>query len=205
MAKTKEKFYKWDKQPRMPVPTPPAESCDCQFHIYDDPAKFPPRQNPPYAAIESATFGEAQKMHQAIGFARGVIVHSAIYGSDHRLLLHALEGLKDRNRYRGIGIVDDRVSDKELERLQAAGVRGARFNFVRFLALDQREAEVRRWMARLREFGWHARLHVRGDDLLDNSDLLRSIRDVPMVIEHCGHVGFEGGMDRPVIRWVLDM
>jgi len=29
--------------------------------------------------------------------------------------------------------------------------------------------------------------------LLDNSDLLRSIRDVPMVIEHCGHVGFEGG------------
>jgi hypothetical protein len=32
-------------------------------------------------------------------------------------LLHALEGLKDRNRYRGIGIVDDRVSDKELERL----------------------------------------------------------------------------------------
>ena len=205
MAKTKEKFYEWDKQPRMPVPTPPAESCDCQFHIYDDPAKFPPRQNPPYAAIESATFGEAQKMHQAIGFARGVIVHSAIYGSDHRLLLHALEGLKDRNRYRGIGIVDDRVSDKELERLQAAGVRGARFNFVRFLALDQREAEVRRSMARLREFGWHARLHVRGDDLLDNSDLLRSIRDVPMVIEHCGHVGFEGGMDRPVIRWVLDM
>jgi len=55
MAKTKEKFYEWDKQPRMPVPAPPAESCDCQFHIYDDPAKFPPRQNPPYPAIESAT------------------------------------------------------------------------------------------------------------------------------------------------------
>jgi 2-pyrone-4,6-dicarboxylate lactonase len=77
-------------------------------------------------------------MHKAIGFARGVIVHSAIYGSDHWLLLHALEGLKDRNRYRGIGIVDDGVSDKELEGLHAAGVRGARFNFVRFLALDQR-------------------------------------------------------------------
>ena len=26
-----------------------------------------------------------------------------------------------------------------------------------------------------------------------------------MVIDHFGHVGFEGGMDRPVIRWVLDM
>jgi len=119
--------------------------------------------------------------------------------------LHALESLKDRGYYRGIGIVDDRVSDKELERMHAAGVRGARFNFVRFLALDQREAEVKRSMARLRELGWHARLHVNGDDLLNNSDLLRSIEDVPMVIEHFGHVGFEGGLDRPVLHWVLDM
>ena len=189
----------------MPVPVPPPGSCDCQFHIYEDPALFPPRTKPPYPPIEDATFTQAQRMHQAIGFDRGVIVHSAIYGSDHRLLLHALENLPDRDRYRGIGIVDDRVSDKELERLHAAGVRGARFNFVRFLTLSQREAEVRSSMARLRELGWHARLHVNGDDLLENSALLRSLKDVPMIIDHFGHVGFDGGMKRPVIHWVLDM
>jgi len=205
MARAGDKIYEWDKQPRMPVPMPPRGSCDCQFHIYESPAKFPPRPNPPYPAIESATFGEAQRMHRAIGFDRGVIVHSAIYGSDHRLLLHALESLDDRDRYRGIGIVDDRVSDQELARLHAVGVRGARFNFVRFLTLDQRESEIRRSMERLRELGWHARLHVNGDDLLNNSDLLRSLKDVPMVIDHFGHVGFEGGMERPVIRWVLDI
>jgi len=142
---------------------------------------------------------------RAIGFDRGVIVHSAIYGSDHRLLLNALERLDDIGRYRGIGIVDDSVSDNELARLHAAGVRGARFNFVRFLTLDQRQAEVRRSMARIKELGWHARLHVHGDDLLNNSNLLRSIKDLPMVIDHFGHVGFEGGLERPVIRWVLDM
>ena len=60
-------------------------------------------------------------------------------------------------------------------------------------------------MARLGSLGWHARLHVNGDDLLNNSALLRSLKDVPMVIDHFGHVGFEGGTDRPVIRWVLDM
>lgn len=27
----------------------------------------------------------------------------------------------------------------------------------------------------------------------------------PMVIDHFGRVGFEGGLDRPVIRWILDM
>jgi predicted TIM-barrel fold metal-dependent hydrolase len=205
MAKAGEKIYEWNKQPRMPVPAPPAGSCDCQFHIYGDPSEFPPRPNRPYPPIESATFSEAQRMHKAIGFDRGVIVHSAIYGSDHRLLLHALESLNDRDRYRGIGIVDDLVSDKELERLHAAGVRGARFNFVRFFAMEQREAEVRRSMARIRELGWHARLHVNGEDLLENSDLLRSFKDLPMVIDHFGHVGFEGGMNRQVIRWVLDM
>jgi predicted TIM-barrel fold metal-dependent hydrolase len=26
-----------------------------------------------------------------------------------------------------------------------------------------------------------------------------------MVIDHFGHVGFEGSFERPVIRWVLDM
>jgi 2-pyrone-4,6-dicarboxylate lactonase len=205
LAIAEKQINRWDKHPRMPVPAPPRGSCDCQFHIYEDPALFAPRTNPPYPPIEDATFTEAQRMHKAIGFDRGVIVHSAIYGSDHRLLLHALENLPDRDRYRGIGIVDDRVSDKELERLHAAGVRGARFNFVRFLTLSQREAEVRRSMARLRELGWHARLHVNGDDLLENSDLLRSLKDVPMVIDHFGHVGFEGGMKRPIIRWVLEM
>ena len=204
MATAGQKIYEWDKNPRMPVPGPPAGSCDCQFHIYGDPAGFPPRANAPYPPITSASFAEAQRMHRAIGFARGVIVHSAIYGSDHRLLLHALESLGDRDRYRGIGILDDKVSDTELERLNAAGVRGARFNFIRFFAMEQREAEVRRAMARLREVGWHARLHVNGEDLLQNSALLRSIKDIPMVIDHFGHVGFEGGMDRPVIRWVLD-
>jgi hypothetical protein len=42
-------------------------------------------------------------MHQAIGFARGVIVHSAIYGSDHRLFVACpgrLEGSKPLSWHR---------------------------------------------------------------------------------------------------------
>jgi hypothetical protein len=96
MARSGEQIYEWDKQPRMPVPAPPRKSCDCQGL-----EKFPPRPNPPYPPIESATFTEAQRM---LGFDRGVIVHSAIYGNDHRLLLDALQSLDDRDRYRGIGI-----------------------------------------------------------------------------------------------------
>src|ERR1051325_9249679 len=164
-----KKIYEWDRNPRMPMPAPPAGSCDCQFHIYGDATRFPPRANAPYPPIESATFEQARRMQKAIGFARGGVVHSAIYGSDHRLLLHVLEGLNDPAHYRAIGILDDRVSESEAARLHAAGVRGSRFNFVRGFAMEQREADVRRSMARLRELGWHARLHVNGEDLMENS------------------------------------
>ena len=138
MDKAQTTSRAWDRNTRMPVPSPPAGSCDCQFHIYDEPDRFPTRPNPPYPPPD-ATFADARKMHRALGFKRGVIVHSAIYGNDHRLLLHALEGLpaEEKKNYRGIGIVDDRVDDRELQRLHAAGVRGARLNFVRFLPPDQ--------------------------------------------------------------------
>src|SRR5689334_25437520 len=133
-AKAGEKIYQWDRNPRLPVPAPPANSCDCQFHIYGDPVQFPPRAKAPYAPIESATFEEAQRMHKAIGFARGVIVDSAVYGSDHRLFLHALEGLNDPAHYRTIAILDDRVSDIEAARLHAAGPRGPLFDVGRGFA-----------------------------------------------------------------------
>ncbi|MGZ8485619.1 MAG: hypothetical protein ACXW6R_17040, partial [Candidatus Binatia bacterium] len=63
MATAGGTIYEWDKHPRMPVPPPPSGSCDCQFHIYDDPVKFPPRAKAPYPPIESATFTEARSMH----------------------------------------------------------------------------------------------------------------------------------------------
>ena len=61
--------------------------------------------------------------------------------------------------------------------MHASGVRGARFNFVRFLTLDQREAEVRRSMARLRELGWHVRLHVAAT-ICWISPIAASLKDV---------------------------
>ncbi len=106
----------------MPNPPPPPGSCDCQFHIYGDPTKYPPGAAATYPPID-ATFQDAVAMHRALGFERGVIVHSSVYGSDHRLLLDTLENLDPatRKRYRATSIIDDSVSDNELERLDAAG------------------------------------------------------------------------------------
>jgi predicted TIM-barrel fold metal-dependent hydrolase len=195
---------KWVRETRMPVPPPPADSCDCQFHIYADPARYPPRPSPPYPPIDAA-FADSQCMHRALGFSRGVIVHSGIYGSDHSLLLDTLNGLDDRSRYRATANIDDSVSDSEMARLDAAGVKAARVNFFKGLDLVPDTRSVLRTLDRLREISWHARLHVNAEDLLQHADLLRSVADLTMVIEHMGHVHFEHGLDHPACRFILEM
>ncbi len=198
-------FQYWDRDTRMPSPPPPKGSCDCQFHIYEDPDTYPTRPEPPYQAID-ASIEDAIAMHRALGFARGVIVHSGIYGTDANLLIDALKGLDDehRKRYRGIAVIDAMITDKEIARLDAAGVVGVRINFDHLLKMTPSGETVRTILKRVHEMGWHARVHVRGNDLIDNSDLLRSVRDIDMVIDHLGHVDLTRGLDGPACRWILD-
>src|SRR5262245_61192711 len=87
-----ETFPEWDRNTRAPVPLPAAKSCDCQFHIYGDPKKYPPKQSAYYQPPD-ATFQDMQRVLKVLGFERGVIVYPMPYGSDNRLLFDTLEGL----------------------------------------------------------------------------------------------------------------
>jgi 2-pyrone-4,6-dicarboxylate lactonase len=199
-------FKTWIRDTRPPRFAPPIGSCDCQFHIYDDPKRYPPSPRTTYDPID-ATFADAAKMHATLGFARGVIVHSSVYGSDHRLLLDTLESLPPslKGRYKATSIIDDDVGERELARLDAAGVCAARLNIAQMFGVTPTLQGARRTIDRVRELGWHIRLHVRGNDLLDFADLLEKIDDVPMVIDHLGHVDLAKGVDQPVCRWILNI
>src|SRR3984893_4031794 len=159
-------FPQWVRATRAPAPLPPPKSCDCQFHIYGDPAKYPPKKNALYQPPQ-ATFEDMRGVLKALGLERGVIVHPMPYDTDHRLLIDTLSGLApaERKNFRATGIIKDNVSDAALSELDALGVRGARFNFgKRYEGLQSRDA-ILRSIARAREIGWHARLHVAGDDI----------------------------------------
>ena len=73
-----------------------------------------------------------------------MLVQASCHGTDNAAVIDALNW--SQGAWRGVCMIDDKVTDAELQTLHAAGVRGARFNFVRFLTLDQREAEIRRSM-----------------------------------------------------------
>jgi len=171
VAQAQQVIPQWVRETRAPVPLPPAKSCDCQFHIYGDVGKYPPKKGASYQP-PAATFEDMRGVLKTLGFERGVIVHPMPYDTDHRLLIDTLESLNenDRKNFRATCIVKDNVSDQELQRLDALGVRAARFNIGRRYEQIYTRDAVRRAIDRAREIGWHVRLHVGGDDIESNSD-----------------------------------
>ena len=196
---------KWVRETRPPVPLPPPRSCDCQFHIFGDPAKYPLRYDVTYKQPQ-ASFADMRKVLRAMGFERGVIVHTQRYDIDHSLLIDELGALSpdERKNFRAIGIVRDELGDRELERLNEIGVRGARFHLGKRWGQVHDPAAVRRSMERINELGWHARLHISGSDVAEWGDFLCALKNITMVIDHMGHLDFSLGLGQPALRWMLD-
>src|SRR5438105_15315202 len=97
----------WQRNTRPPVPLPPPKSCDCQFHIFGDAAKYPLRVDASSFVPPRATFADMQKVLRILGLQRGVIVHTMRYDTDHSLLIDELSALPagERKNFRAIGIV----------------------------------------------------------------------------------------------------
>jgi len=136
-----------------------SQACDCHVHVFD-PERFP------YAANRAYTPGKASvqaltALHKGMGFSRVVVVQPSIYGTDNACLLNAVEQL-GQDRARGIAVVDlTTVTNEELARLHAGGVRGIRLNLhvsdVGLVAAREQVLAAQR-IAHLP--GWHIQVHA---------------------------------------------
>jgi predicted TIM-barrel fold metal-dependent hydrolase len=193
--------HSFQPETRRPVRLPPPGSCDAQIHVYGDPARYPYAAGRVYDPVSDATFDRAQQMHRTLGIAHGVVVQPTAYGTDHRLLLDCLA---ENPAYRGTAIVDDGVSDEELTRLHAAGVRGARFNFTSRMGAIPDPGVLVRSVARIAELGWHAKIRTSGAELLEHVALLRRLR-ATIVLDHMGHLDDSLGPQQPACRLIVDL
>ena len=104
----------WVRETRAPVPLPPPKSCDCQFHIFGDAAKYPLRFDVTFQPPK-ATFADMRQVLRTMGFERGVIVHTQRYDIDHSLLIDEARGVAPagaqefpRHRHRAPMTLSDR-------------------------------------------------------------------------------------------------
>lgn len=181
----------------------PKNACDCQIHVYDDPARYPIQVSKPLYAPPLATLEQSQRMHKALGIERVVIVQASVYKTDHTLLLDCL-ARAPRDRYRGTAIIDDSVTEAQMLQLHEAGVRGARFNFWKALGVAPDVAGFRRSLERMRTFGWHAKVFFTPEQLPELYEEFRKIR-TPMVIDHLGQLAFAKGLEQPAAKLMLEL
>jgi predicted TIM-barrel fold metal-dependent hydrolase len=182
----------------------PKNSCDTHLHVFGDPKRYPV-SNPHalYQPPQGCDFAAMQRLHEAIGIERAVLVQASIYGSDNGLLHDVLQAAP-KDRYRGVAIIDDSVSDAELQRLHDVGVRGARFNFGGAFKLSPSLATFRRTLDRIQELGWFAKMFGFDDDFLAVEPELRKIT-TPAMIDHMGALDYRRGLSQPSVRLILDL
>jgi len=177
----------------------PPGSWDTHCHI------FGPKDLYPFAATTSPGPADAPRerlfaLHAALGIERCVIVQSAVHGMDNRVVEDALAA--KHGTYLGVALLPPTVEDAELRRLDRAGFRGVRFNFIKHLPRAASIDEVLGLTSRLADIGWHLQIHMESALIESMAPALeRSL--VPVVIDHIGRVDAELGLEQATFQRLL--
>lgn len=175
----------------------PENSCDCHHHIYD--------RRYPYTAddtrnLPDATVSDYLQFKKWLGHTRHILVQPSSYGTDNRCLTDAL--LAFGTRARGEAVVDESVTEAELDALQQAGVTGVRFNLG---AGNATTPEMLLPVAhRVAERGWHVQVHATADQLWQLRSVLRQLPG-NLVIDHYFRLPQPDAMAHPCwkLAWEL--
>jgi 2-pyrone-4,6-dicarboxylate lactonase len=129
-----------------------------------------------------------------------VIVNATPHGRDNSVVLDAIA--QSGGRYRGIGNVDERMTDRELQALDAGGLDGCRFTFLTRLGGRPDMGAFERIVARIAPLGWHVDLYLEADGLAELAPRLEAL-PVAYVIDHMGVVDASAGLEQPGFRKLL--
>ncbi|SLN62973.1 amidohydrolase family protein [Oceanibacterium hippocampi] len=182
--------------PTRPAFVPPEGAVDAHCHVFGPAAQFP------YAPERKYTPCDASKeqlfaLRDFLGFDRNVIVQATCHGKDNRALVDALKS--SGGKARGVVSVGPDVSDEALAEMDAAGVRGVRFNFVKRL-VDATPKDVFLGIAeRIARLGWHVVVYFEAADL---EELIPFLKEIPttIVVDHMGRPDIAKGVDNPGFR-----
>jgi len=195
-------YLPFNPNPRSPDPKPPAGSCDCQFHVFGPAAMYPVRAGAAYE-MPTATIDVALKLHRTLGIERGVIVQATTYGAEHQVVLDALEAAGPGYRGCANALVLLEGKDSYIEKLNAAGIKGARFNR-QGLGVSMSSKDFERAIARIRELGWYAKFQPEATGVMDQLSMFRSL-DIPVMLDHMGRPDPRSGNADPSLGAILEL
>jgi 2-pyrone-4,6-dicarboxylate lactonase len=172
----------WHPNPSTPRFALPHGAVDAHCHVFGPAALFP------FAAERKYTPCDASKqqlfaLRDRLGASRNVVVQATCHGADNSAMVDAVQSAGDRAR--GIATVRADVTNRELRRLDEAGVRGVRFNFLKRLVSTSPKDDLAAIAHAIAPMGWHVVIYFEGDDLEDLEGFFATL-PTPLVVDHMG-------------------
>lgn len=168
--------------PKKPDFVPPAGAVDAHCHVFGPADQFPFAPERKYTPCDAGK-DQLWALRDHLGFSRNVIVQATCHGADNRALVDALE--HSGGMARGVATVKSDISDAELQALDAAGVRGVRFNFVKRLVDALPLDSLQQIAKRIKPLGWHIVIYFEAQELPELYDFFTSL-DATIVVDHMG-------------------
>ncbi len=176
---------------------------DCHAHICGPQSLYPYIPNRIYTPPD-ALLPQYEALLDHLGVQRAVLVQPSIYGTDNLALLSAIK--TNPSRFRGVAVVDWDASDRALEDLHAAGIRGVRCNIV-----DLAEAKgilpiqlLTKLAKKIAPFGWHLEFLMHVNEFPNLAQLMLNF-PVPIVLGHLGYLKTSLGTQDPGFQNLLSL
>ena len=192
-----------DHNPRRPRVKLPPGSIDTHVHVFEPGYPLSPARG--YTPPDS-TLADLRHLHATLGIERVVFTQPSVYGIDNSAILNGMAALNREtpNRARCVVALDMSFTDKDLDRMDAAGVRGVRLNTDNKGGMPVTLDDIPELAARIRPFGWHLEFLFPGREILELMPLFRAL-EVPMSIAHFAYQPATAGVKAPGFQALLDL
>ncbi|NRB04579.1 MAG: amidohydrolase family protein [Rhodobacteraceae bacterium] len=163
----------------------PEGSWDCHFHMVggaDDFQLWDGRVEDPAPGPD---FEEWLKLYreqsETLGFSKGVIVHTILYGTNNAITLETMRTLGPG--YKGVGLLPDGAPNDAVVAFRDAGMKAVRLNYVHGGVLTWDGAKEMAPL--LADNGMHLQMLCHADKHMD--EIAADVRalPVPVVFDHC--------------------
>ena len=169
----------------------PRGSVDAHCHVFGPATHFPFSSQRKYTPCD-ASKEQLFELRDFLGFERSVIVQATCHGNNNDALEDAL--LNSSDRARGIASVGEDIDHATLRRLDQAGVRGVRFNFVKRLVDNAPKETFKMISNMIAEYGWHIVVYVESQDLEELVPFLKAL-PTTIVFDHMARPDVTKGTD----------
>ena len=191
----------FDPDPKKPDFVLPEGAVDAHCHVFGPSPEFPcapERKYTPCNAGKDKLFA----LRDFLGFSRNVIVQATCHGTDNSAMVDACRTAGDLAR--GVASVGPDITQDELAEMDAAGVRGVRFNFVKRL-VDATPKEVFLGIAdKIQDFGWSIVVYFEAADLEELQPFLKRLPGI-VVVDHMGRPDVDKGVDHPDFQRFINL